>query len=59
MPVQAVSSLPAYASRAVALRAVPVARVSEPLGALPAEVATIVTRVAECKRRVRQWPPSR
>jgi CRP/FNR family transcriptional regulator len=54
MPVQAISPLPSNASRAVGLRAVPVANASEPLGALPAEVATIVTRVAQCKRRVRQ-----
>jgi CRP/FNR family transcriptional regulator, anaerobic regulatory protein len=54
MPVQAISSLPSNGSRVVALRAVPVVGVSEPLGALPAEVATIVTRVAGCKRRVRQ-----
>src|SRR5690606_19818935 len=54
MPGQAISSLPSNASRVVALRAVPAGGVSEPLGALPADVATIVTRVAGCKRRVRQ-----
>jgi len=54
MPVQAISPLPSNASRAVGLCAVPGANASEPLGALPAEVATIVTRVAQCKRRVRQ-----
>ena len=54
MPVQAISPLPFNANRAVGLRPVPVANAPEPLGALPAEVATIVTRVAQCKRRVRQ-----
>jgi CRP/FNR family transcriptional regulator len=53
MPVHAISTLPSNANRA-ALRAVPSAAASEPLGTLPAEVAAIVTQVAACKQRVRQ-----
>ena len=53
MLVQAISTLPSKANTA-ALRAAPVVAASEPLSALPAEVAMIVTQVAACKQRVRQ-----
>jgi CRP/FNR family transcriptional regulator len=49
MPVQAIAR-----KSPAALRTVPVGPSSEPLGALPAEVAAIVAQVGECKRRVRQ-----
>ncbi len=54
MSVQAISPLPPNKNSAAPLRALNPVKASEPLATLPAEVAAIVTRLAECKRRVRQ-----
>lgn len=54
MSVQAISPLPPNKNSAAPVRALNPVKASEPLATLPAEVAAIVTRLAECKRRVRQ-----
>lgn len=54
MPVQAIAILRSNLKGTPPLRAVAPATVSEPLGALPAEVAAFVSKLPECKRRVRQ-----
>jgi hypothetical protein len=54
MPVQAVSRLRSNPPAAPRLRAVTPEPNAEPTGTLPAEVAAIVSKLAGCKRRVRQ-----
>lgn len=54
MPIQAISILRSTDTAAPRLRATVPATVSEPLGGLPAEAAAFVSKLPECKRRVRQ-----
>jgi CRP/FNR family transcriptional regulator len=54
MPVQALSRLRSNPPAAPQLRAVTAEPNAEPLDTLPAEVAAIVSKLAGCKRRVRQ-----
>jgi CRP/FNR family transcriptional regulator len=54
MMVQAISNPRSTATPAPRLRAAAPVNVSEPLGGLPAEVTAFVSKLAECKRRVRQ-----